>query len=171
MPVLATPRLVLRELHAGDAPFIIRLVNDPAWLRFIGDRGIRTPDDARAYIVNGPVTMYARCGFGLWLAELKATGAPIGICGLIRRDTLPDVDLGFALLPEFCGQGYAHEAAAASVAYARDTAALARLVAITSPDNLRSQALLKKLGFTYERTLRLTETGPESHLYGLRLKP
>lgn len=170
MPVLTTDRLILRQLDAGDAPFILRLVNEPSWLRNIGDRGIRTPDDARAYIVTGPVAMYARCGFGLWLVELKATGVPIGLCGLIRRDTLPDVDLGFALLPEYCGQGYATEAAAASVAYARDSAALARIVAITAPDNHRSQSLLKKLGFTYERSLRLTETSPESHLFGLRLK-
>lgn len=170
MPVLTTDRLGLRELHAGDAAFILRLVNEPSWLRFIGDRGIRNLDHARAYLANGPVAMYRRCGFGLWLMELKTTGAPIGICGLIRRDTLPDVDLGFALLPEYWGQGYAHEAAAATIAYAKNTLALARLVAITAPDNHASQALLKKLGFTYERTLRLTETSPESQLFGLSLR-
>lgn len=169
MPVLTTERLVLRELTPGDAPFILHLVNEPSWLRFIGDRGIRTLDDARAYIVNGPVAMYRRCGFGLWLVELRATGAPIGICGPIRRDILPDVDLGFALLPEYWGQGYAHEAAAATIAHAKTTLALTRLVAITAPDNHASQTLLKKLGFTYERTLRLTETSPESHLFGLSL--
>lgn len=160
----------MRELQAGDAPFILRLVNEPAWLRFIGDRGIRTLDDARAYLANGPVAMYRRCGFGLWLVELKATGTPIGLCGPIRRDTLPDVDLGFALLPEYWGQGYAHEAAAATIACAKTTLALPRLVAITAPDNHASQGLLKKLGFTYERTLRLTETSPESQHFGLNLR-
>ena len=107
MTVLETERLRLRRLTVDDAAFILELVNDPSWLRFIGDRGVRNLDDARSYILKGPVASYEKHGFGLWLVELKAEATPIGICGLLQRDTLPDVDIGFALLPQFCGQGYA----------------------------------------------------------------
>src|SRR5215218_10903110 len=118
--VLSTERLVLRRLAAEDAEFILELMNDPDWLRFIGDRGIRTVEDARGYIATGPVDMYARLGFGLYAVELREDRTPIGICGLIRRDWLEDVDLGFAFLPHFRGAGYAHEAAAETLEYARN---------------------------------------------------
>lgn len=156
---LHTARLTLTELAPEDAPFILALLNDPAWLRNIGDRGIRTLDGARDYIVAGPVAMYAREGFGLWKTAL-ASGEPIGLCGLIKRPTLDDVDLGFALLPAYRGQGYAREAAQACVDYAREVAGLRRLVAIVSPGNADSIRLLGALGLHYERTLELTAGDP-----------
>ena len=154
MTVLETPRLVLRRLHAGDAAFILELVNDPSWLRFIGDKGIKTVEAARGYIERGPMAMYARHGFGLWLAQVKADGEAAGICGLIKRDTLPDVDIGFAFLPRHRARGYAYEASAATLAYARDVLRLERVVAIASPDNERSTRLLEKLGLRLEKTMR-----------------
>jgi len=148
--VLETERLALRWLAEGDADFIVELMNDPDWLRFIGDRGIRTADDARAYIATGPAAMYARLGFGLYAVELKETRAPIGICGLVARDWLETVDLGFAFLPRFRGMGYAYEAAAATLEHAR-TLGLDRILAIVSPDNDGSIRLLGKLGLAFER--------------------
>ena len=153
--VLDTPRLTLSQLAPGDAPFILALLNDPAWLRYIGDRGIRTLEGARDYIVAGPMAMYAREGFGLWKTSLRATGEPMGLCGLIKRPTLEDVDLGFAFLPAHRRQGYGREAAAACLDYARDVAGLPRIVAIVSPDNADSLRLLAGLGFAYERKIRL----------------
>lgn len=142
-------------MSGEDAAFILKLVNDPLWLRFIGDRGVRTLEDARAYILKGPVAMYERVGFGLYLVEHKRDGVPLGICGLIKRDGLDDVDLGFAFLPEFRAQGYAYESAAAVLAYGRNVLGLKRIVAITSPDNERSVHLLEKLGFTFEKMIQL----------------
>src|SRR5579883_1440073 len=153
--VLETFRLVLRRLEERDAEFVLTLVNDPAWLQFIGDRGVHTVDDARAYVRNGPIDMYARYGFGLYCVESKASGEAIGMCGLIKRDTLEDVDLGFAFLPPWRGGGYAYEAAEATMTYARETLNLKRVVAIVSPGNERSIALLEKLGFRFEKSLRL----------------
>ena len=152
MTVLRTGRMALRRLAPADAPFIRELVNEPSWIRYIGDRGVRTLDDARAYLAKGPIAMYERHGFGLWLCESNATGEPLGICGLIKRDTLDDVDLGFAFLPRFWGQGYAHESAAAVLAYGREVLELDRIVAITSPDNAPSIRLLEKLGLRLEKS-------------------
>ncbi|MDP9109735.1 MAG: GNAT family N-acetyltransferase, partial [Pseudomonadota bacterium] len=105
MKILGTTRLTLREFSEDDAAFYLRLVNEPSWLRYIGDKGVRTLDDARAAIRNGPIAMRARYGFGLYLCALSGSGVPIGMCGLIKRDTLPETDLGFAFLPEYWGQG------------------------------------------------------------------
>jgi RimJ/RimL family protein N-acetyltransferase len=157
MNVLETERLILRWLSADDAAFILELVNDPDWLRFIGDRGVRTLEDARGYILNGPVAMYHRAGFGLYLVELKPTATPIGMCGLIERAGLADIDIGFAFLPAFRGQGYAYEAASATMTYARETLGLDRVVAIATPDNQSSIGLLTKLGMSFEKMLRLGE--------------
>ena len=165
MNVLETERLILRWLSADDAAFMLELVNDPGWLRFIGDRGVRTLEDARDYILNGPVAMYHRVGFGLYLVELKQSATPIGICGLIERVGLEDIDIGFAFLPAFCGQGYAYEAASAMMTYAQDTVGLKRVVAITSPDNQRSITLLTKLGLSFVDLLRLGEDQPEVMLF------
>jgi len=153
--VVETPRLVLRRLEESDAEFVLTLVNDPAWLEFIGDKGVRTLDDARAYLRNGPMAMYAQHGHGLYRVEAKASGEAIGMCGLIKRDTLTDVDLGYAFLPQARGGGYAYEAASATMTYARETLNLQRIVAIVSPGNERSIALLEKLGFRFEKSLRL----------------
>ena len=155
MTILETERLRLRQLSADDAPFILRLLNDPDWLQFIGDKSVRTLDDAREYLRKGPIAMYAREGFGLYLAVLKERDVPVGLCGLIQRDGLNDVDIGFAFLPAYRGLGYATESAAAVIAHGRTTLGLARIVAITSSDNTRSTRLLERLGFAREQLVRL----------------
>ena len=165
MIVLETARQTLRWLSISDAPFIVELLNDPAWLRFIGDRGVRTIEDARKYILSGPLSMIERHGFGLYLAERKSDGTPMGICGLIKRDSLDDVDIGFAYLPQFCGQGYAFEAAASVMVHGKRAFGLTRIVGITSPDNEGSVKLLEKLGLKYERTLRIPKDADETMLF------
>lgn len=164
--VLRTDRLTLRRLTPEDAAFIHELTNDPDWLRHIGDRGIRTLDDARAYIERGPMAMYAEHGFGLWCVERREDGTPIGMCGLLKRATLPDVDIGFAFLPRFRGRGYAHEAAAATLDYGRRALGLGRIVAIVSPGNDASMRLLRKLGLEQERTIRFAPDGDDVCLFG-----
>ncbi len=167
MNILATARLTLRELTEDDAPFILTLLNDPAFIRFIGDRNVRTLDDARAYLQNGPIASYQRHGFGLYLVEQKTDQTPLGMCGLIKRDTLPDVDIGYAFLPQFRGDGYAYEAAAAVLAYGKATVGLQRIVAIVTPDNERSLRLLDKLGLTFERMIAWPADGSELKLYAI----
>lgn len=165
MTVLQTERLILRELSLDDAPFIFELVNEPSWIRFIGDRGVRTLDDARAYILKGPMAMYDRCGFGLYMTARKEDGVPLGMCGLIKRDALPDVDIGFAFLPRYWGKGYAIEAAAAVLAHGKRALGLGRIVAITSPDNQSSMKLLEKIGFVFERRIVLPGDTTEVNLF------
>lgn len=151
MIVLETARLILRRLTPADAPFILELLNDPDWLRYIGDRGVRTAAQAVDYIESGPAQMYERYGFGLYVTALKEHGTPIGLCGLIRRDFLEDVDIGFAFLPGYRGAGYAHEAVEAVLGYAASALGLGRVVAIVDPANDRSTRLLEKLGLRFER--------------------
>jgi RimJ/RimL family protein N-acetyltransferase len=141
----------LRALTTGDAAFIRELVNDPDWIRNIGDKGVRTLDDARRYLESGPIAMVERRGFGLFAVELKASGECAGICGLIRREGFDDVDLGFAFLPRFRRAGYALEASSAVLADGRERLGLRRVVAIVSPGNEPSVQLLAKLGFRFER--------------------
>lgn len=166
MSVLETDRLVLRRLSPDDAEFVLRLLNEPSFLRFVGDRGIRTLEDARNYIRNGPMASYERFGFGLYLTLLKDGEIPIGICGLLKRDTLKDVDVGFAFLPEFWGKGYAFESAAAVMDYGRKAFGLKRIVAITSLENDPSAKVLEKLGFGLEGVVRLSKNGEEVKLFG-----
>ncbi|MGH8176253.1 MAG: GNAT family N-acetyltransferase, partial [Steroidobacter sp.] len=160
MIVLETDRLVLRRLTEDDAPFIFRLVNEPSWLEFIGDKGVRSLEDAREYLRTGPLAMYARHGFGLYLVACKEDPAPLGMCGLIKRDSLPDVDIGFAYIPESWGKGYAVEAAAAVLAHGRDAFGLKRIVAITSLDNASSIRVLAKIGLSFERVIELAHIDP-----------
>lgn len=162
---LETARLRLRPVEHADAPFILALLTDPAWLRFIGDRGVRNLDDAHRYILEGPQRMYAAHGFGLMLVERREDCQSLGLCGLIRRDGLPDPDIGFALMPSGRGQGYAWEAAHATLADARATHGLERVVAITATDNLASQRLLVRLGLRFERTIRLGDDPAELRLH------
>jgi RimJ/RimL family protein N-acetyltransferase len=169
--LLETDRLILRLLVTDDAPFILELVNDPDWLRYIGDKGVRNLDDARAYIQNGPMAMYERVGFGLFRVELKDDGTPIGMCGLIKRDTLPDVDIGFAFLPQFRARGYGREAARATLAYGRDVAGLKRIIAITSPDNDASGRLLEAVGLRFERSFDISADDHSVRLYGWTAEP
>ena len=165
MEVAQTERLLLRWLDPGDSAFILELVNDPSWMRYIGDKGVKTIQDAKRYIENGPVEMYQRLGFGLYMVDLKENGVPIGICGLIKRDALPDVDLGFAFLPRFWGNGYAFESASAVMSYGREALGLSRIVAILSQDNHRSAKLLEKLGFRFDSTVSLQPGGDQLMLY------
>jgi RimJ/RimL family protein N-acetyltransferase len=153
-------------MSTDDSAFILELVTEPSWLRFIGDRGVRTLDDARDYIRKGPLDMYARLGFGLYVTERKADGVPIGICGLLKRESLEDADLGFANLPRFWGKGYAHEAASAVMSYGKSVLGLSRIVAVTSAGNDPSVRLLEKLGFRFERMVRLSEDSAEVQLFG-----
>lgn len=166
MNVIRTARLQLRELELRDDEFILQLLNESAFLRFIGDKGVRTLSDARDYIWKGPMDSYRRCGFGLYLASLSDGGLPIGICGLVKRDNLADVDVGFAFLSRYWSQGYATESAAAVLAHGTEQLRLARIVAITAPDNHGSIAVLEKIGLRFERMIKLTENSPELKLFG-----
>ena len=146
-PVLTTQRLLLREFTLADAPFILELVNEPAYMRYIVDRNVRTLEEAAAYLRAGPLASYAQFGFGLWHVSLRATGEPIGKCGLLKRDWLPDPDIGYAILERYHGQGCAREAAQATLDYARKVLGVSRVLATTDPVNDASVALLMKLGF------------------------
>jgi ribosomal-protein-alanine N-acetyltransferase len=170
MKVLDTERLVLSHLTAEDAGFMLALLNDPSFISNIGDRGVKTIDAARAYIANGPGASYERHGFGMYLVSLGDTGEKIGICGLVKRDALEDVDIGFAFFPAFWSKGYAIESATAVKAYARDVARLRRLVAVARPDNHRSIRVLEKLGFRPERPIRLSPGDDELMLFGCDLE-
>src|SRR5215207_11132312 len=148
---------------------MFELLNDPSFIRNIGDRNIRTLDDACAYIVNGPVKSYDKNGFGLYLVVLKETNESIGMCGLIRRDTLEDVDIGYALLPDFWAKGYAVEAARATKTYAKEVIGLKRIVAIVDPANAGSIRVLEKLGLRFETMVRLSADDIELKLFGVEL--
>ncbi len=165
MNTLETERLSLRHLSAGDAEFLIELLNDPSFIRNIGDRGVRTVQDAHAYVQNGPAASYAKNGFGLDLVILKGTGEPIGLCGLIKRPTLDDVDIGYAYLPRYWSKGYAVEAASAVKQYAQSVIGLKRLVAIVDPLNLGSIRVLEKIGFTFEKMVKLSADDIELKLF------
>jgi len=166
LKIIETDRLILRWMSLGDSEFMLELLNDPSWIRFIGDRGARTSDDAGDYILNKIVPMYERTGFGLLLTELKSNGTPIGICGLIKRDSLEDVDIGFAFLPNYRAHGYAFESASAVMAFGRGVLGLNRIVAITSLENDRSVRLLEKLGFKFEEKITLFADGADVMLFG-----
>jgi RimJ/RimL family protein N-acetyltransferase len=166
MDQLETERLRLRRLTLDDAPFILRLVNEPAWLQFIGDKGVRNLDEARRYLRKGPLELYARFGFGPLAVEFKTDATPIGVCGLLKRETLPDADIGFAFFPHYWGQGYAFEAATAVLADARQRLGLKRILALTAPANVASIRLLGRLGLKDEGMVRGVPDAPESKLFG-----
>lgn len=165
MCILKTSRLQLCHFNLEDASFVLTLVNDPGWIRFIGDRGIHTVSQAEAYLRDGPLTSYATNGFGLYLVRRKADGRRLGMCGLVKRPSLPHVDIGFAFLAEFTGQGYAFEAATAVLQHARSTLNLNPIVAITAPDNDRSIRLLEKLGLQFREMITLTPDAPKVTLF------
>jgi len=170
-PILETERLRLRPFRESDAPMILELLNDPGWLRFIGDRKVRSLDDARGYLRKLHET-YERHGFGLYMVERKDDREPLGMCGLVKRDTLPDPDLGFAFLERHRGAGYAQEAARATLGHAANDLGLARLAAVATPDNSRSASLLEKLGFRRESTTPWNGNEKDVvELWGKRLEP
>ncbi len=165
MPILETDRLILRELKLDDAAFILGLLNEPSFLQHIGDKGVRTPAGARNYLETGPIDSYRQHGFGLYLVASKSTKAPMGICGLVKRDVLDDPDIGFAFVPEFWSQGYAFESASAVLTYARETLGQERVLAVVSPDNQASIRLLEKLGLSFERMIQMPDEENEILLF------
>ncbi len=165
MHVLETKRLILSRFTLKDAPFILELLNDPGWIRFIGDKKVRTLKAAKEYIRNGPQKSYAQLGFGLYAVKLKRSGRTIGMCGLLRRDTLDDADIGFAFLPRYTGKGYAFESSAAILDDAHESWGMKRILAITSVDNERSGRLLERLGFRYLKRICFTPGAEELKLF------
>jgi RimJ/RimL family protein N-acetyltransferase len=163
--VLPTERLTIRQIEEDDDSFILELLNDPSFIRNIGDRNVRTLDDARDYIRKGPLASYERHGFGLWLVELTGEGTPIGMCGLLKRDVLDSPDIGFAYLPAFHGKGYGYEAARAVLDHARNALGLPRVVAIVNADNEPSARLLEKLGMRFEGMVQLFDNEPPLKLF------
>ena len=167
--ILETERLRLRRLSPGDAKFIFQLVNEPSFIENIGDRKVRTDEDAVRYIENGPMASYARYGYGLYKVELKETAVPIGICGPLKRETLEYPDIGFAFLPQFWGNGYALESAKAVMVHSRKVLGLNEVAAITTPTNERSIKLLEKLGFEFQCQKSLTEGESPINLFVSRV--
>lgn len=162
---LETDRLIVRPITFDDAPFILTLLNEPSFLRYIGDKQVRTVEDARQYILNGPVASYERHGFGLCLMELRESNTPVGMCGILKREELPDPDIGFALMPDFWNKGLAFEAAAAVLKDARERLKLNRILAITSLDNDASINLLERLGFSFEEIIQLAPDREQVRLF------
>lgn len=163
--ILETERLRLREFSLDDTKFIIELLNSPGWLQFIGDRNVKTGEQAIAYLENGPIKSYLQNGFGLSLVEKKDDKKAIGMCGIIKRDNLENPDIGFAFLPEFNGKGYAFEIASATLAYAKEKLALSNISAITLAGNSKSIRLLEKLGLKFIRTVCFPNSNEELLLY------
>ncbi len=168
MTTLSTARLRLRPMDEADAPFLLEILNEPAFIRNIGDRGVRTVEQAVTYMRERIIAQYERHGFGMGLVELTESGEPVGICGLIKRESLDDIDVGFSLLERYWSRGYAAEAATAVVNDARDVRKLARLVAIVAPHNTPSVRLVEKLGFHLEKKVRLTPDDDELLLFAIK---
>lgn len=169
MHILDTARLRLRTLTLDDAAIYLQVLNTPLFIRWIGDRQIRTEAQAREALAVGPLSMQSMRGFSLYLVERKSDGAAIGMCGLIKRDTLDDVDLGYAYLPEYAGQGYASEAAAGVLLHAKSLG-LTRVVAITSPGNAASDAVLRRVGMCFEKMVKLTPEDTGTQLFAADLR-
>ncbi|MEJ7847304.1 MAG: GNAT family N-acetyltransferase [Pyrinomonadaceae bacterium] len=164
MKILETERLILRLVSETDAEFILDLLNQPSFIEFIGDRGVRTVEEARNYIQTRFTKSYEDNGYSLYLVELKDSLTPVGLCGFVKRDTLPDPDIGFAFLPQYCGKGYAVESARGVMEYGRDVLKFERALAITTQDNESSGRLLEKIGFAFER---LIEMPPDNEMLKL----
>jgi [ribosomal protein S5]-alanine N-acetyltransferase len=165
MTFIDTDRLSIRYMTVEDFRFIYRLLNEPTWIKYIGDKGIKTEDDAKNYIQTGPLQMYKDYGFGLYLVTLKETAVPIGLCGLIKRPSLENIDLGYAFLPEHTGKGYAFEATKAVMDYGKEQLSIEKLIAITTIDNIKSEKVLLKLGFSYDSLIKGTNDLEELKLF------
>ncbi len=161
MQVLETDRLVLRYFHADDVEFVVRLLNEPSFIEHIGDKGVRTAEEANQYLLDRPLDSYERFGYGLNMVELKETGEPIGMCGLVRRENLDDADIGYAFLEKHWSKGYARESAEAVLNHARETFGLGRIVAIVTPENHSSIKLLEKIGLKFQRAIRMSDDDVE----------
>jgi RimJ/RimL family protein N-acetyltransferase len=169
MTILETERLTLRKLTVDDAPFMLDLLNQPSFIQFIGDRGVRTLDDARDFITKRYIEAYERLGFGIYLTLLKENQTPIGICGLVKRDGLDDVDVGYAFLPQHWSKGYASESVSAVLDYARDTLGIRRVLGITTSDNTGSIRVLVKAGLKFERMVKLPGDEAELKLFAITI--
>ncbi len=165
MKIFETDRLILREIVETDAEFILDLLNQPSFIKYIGDRNVRTIAQSSEFIESRFRESYKQFGYGLWAVELKETGEAIGICGFVKRDSLPEADIGFALLPQFERKGYAFESAAAMLLYGEEKLNFKRVLAITSKDNFASGGLLEKLGFAFERFIKMTDDGEEIKIF------
>lgn len=163
--IIETERLVLKELETDDAEFIFRLLNSPGWLKYIGTRNINSLEDAGSYITNKLVQGYKDNGFGFYLAQIKSTNEKTGMCGLVKREGLDNIDIGFAFLPEYEGKGYAFEAASAVMDYAKDTLKIKQIAAITLPYNTGSIKVLEKLGMSFVKNIKLPNDSDELMLY------
>lgn len=163
--ILETERLRLRPFTLDDTKFIIELVNTPGWLEYIGDRNIKTDEQAKEYLSNGPLKSYELNGYGLSLVEMKGDSTPIGMCGIIKRDLLENPDIGFAFLPQYFGKGYAYEIANATMRFAKNELKLSPIFAITLPHNKPSIKLLEKIGLKYSRTFSFPGENEELMLY------
>ncbi|WP_306350909.1 GNAT family N-acetyltransferase [Flavobacterium sp. '19STA2R22 D10 B1'] len=168
MAQLETDRLQLRYLTLDDSTFIYTLLNTPEWIKYIGDRDIKSLDDARNYITNGPFESYEKNGFGPFVVQLKESNIPIGLCGLYKRDGLDDVDIGFAFLSEYSGKGYAYEAASTTLEYAKTTLNMNSIAAITVEYNISSINLIKKIGLTFEKIIRIPNDPEDLMLFVYR---
>jgi len=167
--ILESKRLYLRRLVRDDAEFILNLLNQPSWLEFIGDKKVYNLNDAKKYIELAPMTMYEQFGFGLFLVCSKGNSMPLGLCGLMKRDNLEDADLGYAFLPEFWQQGYATEAVESVLDYAKNTHNLTRVLALSKSSNAASIKLLNKVGFLFDRDLKLLEDEENLQIYQIQL--
>lgn len=165
MKILETDRLILREIVETDAEFILDLLNQPSFIKYIGDRNIRTVEQSSEFIANRFRASYKQFGYGLWAVESKETGEAIGICGFVKRELLPEADIGFALLPKFERRGYIFEAASATMKYGAEKLNLKRVLAITSKNNEASGKLLEKLGFRFERLIKPAPDAEELKLF------
>ena len=167
MKKIETERLILSEFTLDDAPFILEMLNDPAWLQFIGDRSVKTLEDAQDYIVNKLQKGFKEQGFGMMIVKLKDDETPIGTCGLLEREYLDDMDIGFAFLPTFRGKGYAFEAASATIEWGKKNLGMRRILAFTDANNAASIILIKKLGLKFERLMTdFPDDDAEIQLYG-----
>jgi [ribosomal protein S5]-alanine N-acetyltransferase len=165
-----TERLLLREFTLADAPYMLRQLNEPSFIENIADRGVRTLQQAEAYLQNGAMTSYQRNGYGFWAVIEKSSRQIIGMCGLVKRDNLPHPDLGYAFLPEYFGHGLAFEATRACITAARQDFGIQRLLAIVNPGNHPSRRLLDKLGFAFNGMHAIYAGEPDLCLYGLDLE-
>jgi [ribosomal protein S5]-alanine N-acetyltransferase len=166
--IIETERLILRKFTVEDAPFILELLNTPLWLRFIGDRNVRNVEDAKEFLLNRYMKGYKTQGFGFYAVIEKLTQNPIGMCGLMKRDTLEDVDIGFAFMPDSVGKGYGFEAASATLKYAHNELHLPKVIAIVDPDNVVSIALIKKIGLHFEKMIKMSENDIELMLFSTK---
>ena len=170
MQILETERLILRQFTLDDAPFILELLNTPTWLQFIGDRNVHSIEDAENYLLNGSIKSYAENGFGFYAVIDKSTNQSIGMCGLIKRDTLPDIDIGFAFLPNLISKGFGFEIASATLEYALNILKIKRIIAIVNPDNEKSIGLIKKIGMQFEEMIKFGDDGKELMLFAKQEK-